>query len=823
MNKYSFTLNPTHRRFNITLCAIVGLIAMVKKQLIVHTLPALFFIFLFLLTPARLKSQWVKQIDNVQEEFRDQPGPDDMYLDVYFLPSNPDYGWVCGFGGRVARTTDGGKNWFGTSVTGTNQLESIHFVNEKVGFLVDVTRGIIFKSEDSGDTWKIITTANQNLDLWGCHFYNEDVGVALGGGTCLGQGRLYAIKTTDGGDTWETRSLNTNYYTKFSDPLILDENGGGYAVSSGLLMISDNGLDWRIESGTGGYDWHEEVTYLNGSSCLPWSAGCEGTFAEQGGYGGIRMRTNNHDWINYTTGETMYGSFLISENEAWACGSNAAVYYTSDGGVTWELRNCGIAPDENTDDIWFIDEDNGWLVGDGIFKYTPVDTIPPKILPDTLYCGNEEAKVWVKETPNRIQWFVDNELYASGVDTISVFDGDTIRAYVEYRDRPFCGFTEEYTFNYYPDPELEIIGGDTLMFCEDDSVSLMTAKEYAQYYWSNGENTREIFVADSGIYSVTIVDTNGCQTATSVEVFMAPKPEYDLQMDAFPDICIGDSIEIKLSGDFTDFVWHYIDTLGTDTAFDSTNTTVKVTDLGWYYIEAENEFGCGDISDTLFLNVRIDSNSFTYKFEAPGREEPFEDTSYPKLACRYLTIENITELDQTLDDAFFLSNIEFSVPPNQLPLTIPAREKGELKVCFTAYALETRRDTFVILDNCFNHYIPMRAESLGNEYSGEGKCDIWLDFETNDIDRSFVAFFDKPYPNPSNTGFTVNAVGDIEAIENADIRIYDLEGKAVPFEYDVKCGTSSGKITISHNLTPGSYLLVIKSGSEQYTYQFRAE
>lgn len=58
-----------------------------------------------------------------------------VFLDVFFLKSNPDYGWVSGFNSLVLRTTDGGKTW-NYSMTSKNnfyQLESVFFLNENVG------------------------------------------------------------------------------------------------------------------------------------------------------------------------------------------------------------------------------------------------------------------------------------------------------------------------------------------------------------------------------------------------------------------------------------------------------------------------------------------------------------------------------------------------------------------------------------------------------------------------------------------------------------------------------------------------------------------
>jgi hypothetical protein len=55
-----------------------------------------------------------------------------------------------------------------------------------------------------------------------------------------------------------------------------------------------------------------------------------------------------------------------------------------------------------------------------------------------------------------------------------------------------------------------------LSFCDGGSV-LLTSSEAASYLWSNAETTRSITVTESGSYSVTVTDENGC-SATSDEV-----------------------------------------------------------------------------------------------------------------------------------------------------------------------------------------------------------------------------------------------------------------------------------------------------------------
>lgn len=794
---------------------------MVKKVLGRYLVTAVFILLFFLSGSLKLQSQWVKQDLPIEYE-------SNMYLDIWFLEDDPDYGWVCGFNGKILITQNGGVDWEGVSIDslGGGQLESIHFLNKDLGYVVGAG-GPIFRSEDGGRHWtKINTGISGDPTYWGLHFYDDMVGVALGGGTCVrgvdGNADGFTVsKTTDGGYTWVNRQFSSSQIdTKFADPLILEADGEGYAVSSGYLWYSTDGLDWKIDDLTGGIDWHEEITYYNGSFCLPYSIGCQGADSDVGG--GVRMKTSEHDWINFNTSNTMYGSFLLSENEGWVCGSSAALWHTTDGGRSWELKNCGIAPDESLDDIRFIDDSTGWVVGNGIFKYTPLDTVPPTIMPEGKFCSDEQVRLWLEERPDAVRWFINGNLVANGADTVSAAEGDTVRALVEYRKRPYCGWTEDYAVEFYPIPDPKIIGGDTLLLCKDDSLELATEKQYEEYYWSTGARTAGISVDKAGLYSVGVIDSNGCQSATSIEIVAAPEIDYSLITSKIPDICFEDSIDIELIGEYDSFIWHRVDSSGTDIPLDSVSNPLLVGNYGYYYAEVENKYGCNILTDTVFLKVRLDSNSFRYRFETSSREEAFEDTKYPDLICRYLTIENITNETQVLTDAYFKENIEFTVPPNELPMAIGAGSTADIKVCFTGYDYGIRRDTLVLIDNCFNHYIPMKVESSGNEYTGNSKCDIELDFTGKGIDRSYVAFFDFPYPNPTATQFAINAIGTAEDIQNAKIRIFDTEGRQVDCKIRIEpSGGESATVTINHMLPSGVYLLVIDTGRKQYTYNIK--
>ena len=324
-----------------------------------------------------------------------EPFASNYWLDIFFLPSNPQLGWVCGYKSMILRTMDGGLTWSGTTVepTGTVQLESIHFPTQSVGYTSGSKN--IYRTLNGGATWQNITPDSVS-SLWGCYFINADTGTVIGSG--CGTLKQQFFSTTNGGTTWK-RFLGSVSNSGLTD-LILDPAGNGYAVSSQWLwktLDTDSGKIWQPYMQTGSMTWHEEITHVKHSFLIPCAGTtCTGSNNVDDG-GGMRFSTNDGtDWSNYSTVKHNYGSFLLSDSSGWVCGLGAQMYYTSDYGQTWDLRNCGIT--QNLDDTYFINDTTGWVVGDkAIYHLTSAyrsitksslnygDACFPGVKNDTLY------------------------------------------------------------------------------------------------------------------------------------------------------------------------------------------------------------------------------------------------------------------------------------------------------------------------------------------------------------------------------------------------------------------------------------------------------
>ncbi len=72
--------------------------------------------------------------------------------------------------------------------------------------------------------------------------------------------------------------------------------------------------------------------------------------------------------------------------------------------------------------------------------------------------------------------------------------------------------------------------GATVVLCEGEST-ILDAGLFASYLWSDNSTAQTLEVSQSGNYSVTVTDANGCSATSSVEVIVNPLPDAQFQYD----------------------------------------------------------------------------------------------------------------------------------------------------------------------------------------------------------------------------------------------------------------------------------------------------
>ncbi|MCS7302978.1 MAG: YCF48-related protein [Bacteroidota bacterium] len=531
-----------------------------------------------------------------------------FYLDVMFLPSNPQYGWACGFGGYVVRTTNGGETWEGTVIPNADQLESIIFLNERVGYCSGTNNGNpnlggIFKSTDGGRSWREITPIvflngiMQRAPVWGCYFLTENLGMVVGGG-CDGLPQLF-FRTTDGGQTWSLFTA-AEPQTGMSHVLMYSATGLCYASSSGRIWRSlDGGLTWQVFAVTGPPYWQENLAH-QGNTFLVATAGttCTGS---TGSVGDIRWSFDNgRSWSRYQTNASMFGTFLVDEDAGWAVGWNRAVYRMArdrmSGEVTVIPYRCGLEPGSNYDDIWFVNDTLGYLAGDGIYRTTMRDLLQPIIVSNTgqfVVCDGQPIVLSVVKG-DRVRQPYTEYIWSTGerTPTIVISRGGTYQ--VEVRDPDACyGKSAVVQVSEAPTPGIQLRAITPTPLCEGDTIIVEMVLDssrvrIAEYRWltDTSRTTRLVVVARRGVmeFRASARGVNGCEATTdvlSLTVGARPVPGvtvekalvYSPTQDAYV-LCPGDEVILTASEGYAEYRW----------STGETTRSIKVREAGTYTV-----------------------------------------------------------------------------------------------------------------------------------------------------------------------------------------------------------------------------------------------
>ncbi|MDB5032808.1 MAG: hypothetical protein JWQ98_49 [Chlorobi bacterium] len=90
-----------------------------------------------------------------------------------------------------------------------------------------------------------------------------------------------------------------------------------------------------------------------------------------------------------------------------------------------------------------------------------------------------------------------------------------------------------------------------------------------------------------------------------------------------------------------------------------------------------------------------------------------DSTKLASATCRLITLRNRGDVRVDLTKIHFLHNVDFSIPPSQLPLSIPPHSDVTLKVCFAPTAEGEMRDTLVAQDGGCPMRVPMVSYGVG--------------------------------------------------------------------------------------------------------------
>lgn len=260
-------------------------------------------VYIFCVTEVQSQSEWRQQ---------DCPVTADLH-NAFFVSDS--VGWIITHKtGTVLHTTNGGNSWFIQSQLDSIFLESIYFLDPKIGW-ISGQHGLIFKTTDGGENWKKEKLSESDTWIYSVYFMDKNKGLAVG----LHEGtRPFApvfLSTNDGGTNWI--NLVTDVPRTGYEPIFFIDSNQGFVAGGGYILHTDDG----------GNNW--EIQYA--------------------------------DTPKYC--RTIRGLFFINFHIGFAVGACGLVLKTENKGKNW--RRVEKFTNNDLRSVAFVDESKGLIVGEG--------------------------------------------------------------------------------------------------------------------------------------------------------------------------------------------------------------------------------------------------------------------------------------------------------------------------------------------------------------------------------------------------------------------------------------------------------------------------
>jgi photosystem II stability/assembly factor-like uncharacterized protein len=275
---------------------------------------------------------------------------------IFFIDEN--IGWVVGTSNTILKTIDGGSTWFNScesiNISGNNQFTSVHFIDHNNGFITGWDA--FLSTKDGGENWTIYEQTYQENYL-SLYFINPKIGWRVGT-----EGSIQ--KTIDGGESWENQSRRfTREELTHID--FVDELKGWIISPNIILRTTNGGKTWTLQRKLSQTDGSFNYIY-SVDSLTSWVVGYDRNHSsalilktEDGGYNWSKQHVDYNLSLN--------ASHFINKDIGWIVGESGIILSTKDGGVTWIQQESGTIEDLTSVD--FVSDSKGWItcINGGIF------------------------------------------------------------------------------------------------------------------------------------------------------------------------------------------------------------------------------------------------------------------------------------------------------------------------------------------------------------------------------------------------------------------------------------------------------------------------
>jgi photosystem II stability/assembly factor-like uncharacterized protein len=283
------------------------------------------------------------------------------YTDVFFVDNKT--GWIVGENNTILSTSIGGVTWPQAPANNyQGNFRSVHLINKTQGWI-------------TGDKNGVSVDGNVYISISGGAYPESQKALEFPMNTVFGLDKDFVwsggengqmLYSNDGGINWIESSTDVEF-TIF-DIHFLDQDKGYATGGDGNIIRSlDGGINWQSEYVYSDIDVHA-IHFID--SATGWACGSRNTIliAKDDG---SSLEWSVETIFNEPAGTTWRDIFFIDDQIGWIVGDGGAVYRSDDGGKTWVKEYTGIFSNLNA--IHMVSNENGWIAGDDgiILTYTP--------------------------------------------------------------------------------------------------------------------------------------------------------------------------------------------------------------------------------------------------------------------------------------------------------------------------------------------------------------------------------------------------------------------------------------------------------------------
>ncbi len=292
------------------------------------------------------------------------------FEDLYFI--NPNTGWLIHTYGDIYRTTDGGYNWLKTDSIVTGGFTDVEFINENTGWISSRSYNLFTTTNGGANLVRITNFPGPVPGGLECvHILNEQFIYGCGKYDALAN----FVKSSDGGSTWTTKSLE-QFATGLRDCYFFDENRGLVAGCLGtgnnreavILFTSDSGQNWiTVYEGNRQLEAVQKICFTDN---LTGYASVERiTFPEKFV---LKTTDGGQNWMElFFPNFHEHGIGFINAYTGWVGGDFNPTYGTTDGGHSWFNANIG----QFIFGFQFFGDTIGFACGNYVYRYEKTNSI----------------------------------------------------------------------------------------------------------------------------------------------------------------------------------------------------------------------------------------------------------------------------------------------------------------------------------------------------------------------------------------------------------------------------------------------------------------